>query len=177
MSAETAESFTADTVSHMFKQKESFLPSSCLENGLKQANFDKFRVISPRLRATFADGYGFLFGGSVYILDWDSFDVNILINKPNDLPTTVTIAIYTQKFSISTMLKDLFEMDISAVPVLGTVEVRNLAFSLSTGDVETPLTVLDIGSEDIFDIPYRKGLKVSARDDKSYSCKTPWGLL
>ena len=144
----------------MFKRKDSFLPSTCLKNQLQQASFDKFTVINPRLRATFADGYGFLFAGSVRILDWDPFDVNVLINKPNDLPTTVTIAIYTQKFSISTMLKDLFEMDITAVPVLGTVEVRNLAFSLSTGDVETPLTVLDIGSEDIFDIPYRKGLKV-----------------
>lgn len=58
------------------------------------------------------------------------------------------------------MLKDLFEIDISDVPVLGSVEVRNMAFSLSTGDVPTPLTVLEIGSEDIFDIPYQKGLKV-----------------
>jgi hypothetical protein len=61
------------------------------------------------------------------------------------------------------MLKDLFEIDISAVPVLGTAEVRNLGFSLSTGDVETPLTVLDISSEDVFELPYSKGLKVSSR--------------
>ncbi len=151
----------------MFKKEDSFLPSNCLQNQLKQANFDKFVVINPRLRATFADGYGFLFSGIIQILQWNAFDVNILINKPNDLPTTVTIAIYTDVFSISRMLKDLFEIDISAVPVLGTAEVRNLAFSFSTGDVETPLTVLDIGSEDIFHIPYRQGLKVSVKNHKS----------
>jgi hypothetical protein len=162
LSADVTETLKAYAISRMFKQEDSFLPSTCLKSQLKQANFDKFEVMNSRLRATFADGYGFLFAGSVRILDWDAFDVNILINKPNDLPTTVTIAVYTHTFSISKMLKDLFKMDISAVPVLGTVEVRNLAFSLSTGDVETPLTVLDIGSEDIFDIPYRKGLKVSA---------------
>ena len=148
----------------MFKQEDEFLPSTCMQSDLKKANFDKFVLINPRLRATFADGYGFLFGGSIRILDWDSFDVNVLINKPNDLPTTVTIAVYTHTFSISRMLKDLFKIDISSVPVLGSAEVRNLAFSLSTGDVETPLTVLDIGSEDIFDIPYRKGLKVSGNN-------------
>ena len=146
----------------MFKQEDSFLPSTGLQSQLKQANFDKFVVINPRLRATFADGYGFLFAGSVRILDWDPFDVNVLINKPNDLPTTVTIALYTDSFSISKMLKDLFEIDISAVPVLGTAEVRNLGFSLSTGDVETPLTVLDISSKDVFELPYSKGLKVSS---------------
>lgn len=131
-----------------------------MQSDLQQANFDKFDVINPRVRAVFADGYGILFAGSIHILDWDPFDVNILINKPNDLPTTVTIAVYTQSFSISKMLNDLFKIDISPVPVLGSIEVRNLAFSLSTGDVETPLTILDIGSADIFDIPYRKGLKV-----------------
>jgi hypothetical protein len=101
------------------------------------------------------------FGGSIRILDWDLFDVNILINKPSDLPTTVTIAVFTKTFSISKMLKDLFKMDISGVPVLGSAVVRNLAFSLSTGDVQTPLMVLDIGLQEIFDKPYRKGLKVS----------------
>ncbi len=146
----------------MFKQEDSFLPSTGLQSQLKQANFDKFVVIKPRLRATFANGYGFLFAGSVRILDWDPFDVSVLINKPNDLPTTVTIALYTDSFSISKMLKDLFEIDISAVPVLGTAEVRNLGFSLSTGDVETPLTVLDISSKDVFELPYSKGLKVSS---------------
>ena len=147
----------------MFKQEDSFLPSTCLKTQLKQAGFDKFTLIDPRLRATFADGYGFLFAGSIVILDWDPFDVNILINKPNDLSATVTIAVYTPRFSIGKMFKDLFEMDVSNVPVLGTVEVRNLALSLSTGDVPTPLTVLDIGSEDIFEIPYRKGVKVSVK--------------
>ena len=144
----------------MFKQEDSFLPANCLQSDLTDAGFDSFAVINPRLRAAFLDGYGFLFGGSIRIFDWDPFDVNILFNKPNDSPTTVTIAVYTAKFSISKMLKDLFKMDITSVPVLGSVEVRNLAFSLSTGDVEQPLAVLDIGSEDIFDIPYRKGLKV-----------------
>ena len=90
--------------------------------------------------------------------------MNVLINKLNDEPATVTIAVYTERFSIAKMFKDLFEMDVSGVPVLGTVEVRNLALSLSTGDVPTPLTVLDIGSEDIFDIPYRKGVKVSGKN-------------
>ena len=88
-----------------------------MQSDLKKANFDKFEVINPRLRATFSDGYDFLFGGSIRILDWDPFDVNILFNKPNDLPTTVTIAVYTETFSISKMLEDLFEIDISSVPV------------------------------------------------------------
>jgi hypothetical protein len=146
----------------MFKQVGSFLPPTSLDGQLKEAKFDKFEVIKPRIRAVFADGYGFLFGGSIRILDWDPFDVNILINKPNDLPTTVTIAVFTKTFSISKMLEDLFKMDISSVPVLGSAVVRNLAFSLSTGDVETPLTVLDIAdSDDIFDVPYSIGLKVS----------------
>ena len=147
----------------MFKQEDSFLPSTCLKTQLKRGGFDKFTLIDPRLRATFADGYGFLFAGTIRILDWDPFDVNILINKPNDLPATVTIAVYVHRFSIGKVFKDLFEMDVSNVPVLGTVEVRNLALSLSTGDVPNPLTVLDIGSEDIFEIPYRKGVKVSVK--------------
>ena len=145
----------------MFKQEDDFLPSSCQTGDLERANFDKFTLINPRLRAAFTEGYGFLFGGSIQILDWDPFDVNILINKPNDQPTTVTVAVYTQVFSISKMLRDLFKIDIATIEVLGNAEIRNLGFSISTGDVETPLTVLDIGSEDIFDIPYRKGLKVS----------------
>ena len=145
----------------MFKQEDSFLPAKCSNSDLINAGFDSFTVINPRLRAAFVDGYGFLFGGSTRILDWDPFDVNILFNKHKDSPTTVTIAVYTAKFSISKMLKDLFKMDIKSVPVLGSAEVRNLAFTLSTGDVKQPLVVLDIGSEDIFNVPYRKGLKVS----------------
>ncbi|CAB3996011.1 Hypothetical predicted protein [Paramuricea clavata] len=159
--ADAKDNLTAATISRMFKREVSFLPAHCLQSDLKKANFDKFVLIKPRLRATFADGYGFLFGGSIRILDWDPFEVNVLFNKPNDLPTTVTIAVYTKSFSISKLLEDLFEIDISEIPVLGSVEVRNLAFSLSTGDVYTPVRVLDIGSEYIFDIPYRKGLKVS----------------
>ena len=147
----------------MFKTQDKFLPSSCLTSSLESAKFDDFTLINPRLRAAFTEGYGFLFGGTIQILQWDPFDVNVLINKPNDRPTTVTIAIYTEKFSISKVLKDLFKIDITSVPVLGSVVVRNLAFSMSTGDVETPLTKLDIGSEDIFEIPYRTGLKVSRR--------------
>ena len=147
----------------MFKTQDKFLPPSCLTSSLESAKFDDFTLINPRLRAAFTEGYGFLFGGTIQILQWDPFDVNVLINKPNDRPTTVTIAIYTEKFSISKVLKDLFKIDITSVPVLGSVVVRNLAFSMSTGDVETPLTKLDIGSEDIFEIPYRTGLKVSRR--------------
>ncbi|CAB4004337.1 Hypothetical predicted protein [Paramuricea clavata] len=160
--ATVTENLNAAAISSMFKQEDSFLPSTSLDGPLKEAKFDKFEVIKPRIQAIFADGYGFLFSGSIRILDWDLFDVNILINKPNDLPTTVTIAVFTKTFSISKMFKDLFKMDISDVPVLGSAVVRNLAFSLSTGDVDTPLTVLDIGdSDDIFEVPYSKGLKVS----------------
>ena len=148
----------------MFQQEGSFLPSTGMKTSKKRGDFDKFTLVKPRLRATLRDGYGFLFAGSIRILDWDPYDVNVLINKQNDLPATVTIAVYIPKFSIGKMFKDLFEMDVSNVPVLGTVEVRNLALSLSTGDVPAPLEVLDIGSEDI---PYRKGVKVSNENSKS----------
>ena len=160
MTAEATADFDATSIRRMFKQKDNFLPSSCLRTQLKQASFDTFTLRNPRIRATFADGYGFLFAGSIVILDWDPFEVNVLINKQNDLPATVTIAVYIHRFSISKMFKDLFEMDINGVPVLGGVIVRNLALCLSTGDVLAPLTVLELGSEDIFDIPYRKGVKV-----------------
>ena len=145
----------------MFKQEDSFLPSTDTKTQLKKGGFDKFTLIKPRLKATFTEGYGFLFAGSIRILNWDPYDINVLINKQNDLPATVTIAVYIPKFSIGKMLKDLFEMDVSGVPVLGTVEVRNLALYLSTGDVKKPLEVLDIGSKDIFSTPYCKGVKVS----------------
>ena len=145
----------------MFKKEDDFLPSILLKSKLKQDNFDKFKLINPRLRAAFTEGYGIVFGGSMQILDWKHFEVNILINKPNDEPTTVTIAVFIPSFSVPKLLNDLFEIDISNVPVLGNATVRNLAFSMSTNNVETPLTVLDIGSEYSFDIPYREGLKVS----------------
>lgn len=163
MTAEANADFDATSISRMFKQEDNFLPSSCLTTQLKQASFDTFTLINPRIRATFADGYGFLFAGSIQILEWDPLDVNVLINKHNDLPVTVTIAAYIHRFSISKMFKDLFEMDISSIPVLGAAQVRNLALCLSTGDVPAPLTVLELGSEDVFDIPYRKGLKVKHR--------------
>ncbi|XP_028405118.1 uncharacterized protein LOC114527617 [Dendronephthya gigantea] len=156
--AEATGNISATYIKQMFNREDSFLPANSLQTDLTKAGFDSFMVINPRLRAAFLDGYGFLFGGSVKILDWEPFDVNVLFNQASDSPTTVTIAVYTAKFSISKMLKDLFRMDITSVPVFGSIEVKNFAFFMSTGDVAEPLEVLDIGSEEA---PYSKGLKAS----------------
>ena len=162
LSASTENSISASDVARLFNTGgDSFLPATGLEDKLEAAKLNTFSIGQPRINAVFTEGWGFMFGGRITILSWDPFDVNLLINKPNDKPMSVTIALYTPTFLLSKMFSDLFDIDVGSVPVIGTAEIQNLALVISTQEVETPLVSLDLGYTDMFDLPYRKGVKAT----------------
>ena len=158
MSASTENSIKASDVASLFNTGDSFLPATGLEDKLKAAKLNTFSIGQPRISAVFTDGWGFMLGGNITILSWDQFDVNLLINKPNDKPMSVTIVVYTPTFLLSKMFSDLFGIDLGSVPVIGTAEIKNLALVISTQEVETLLVAPDLGYTDMLELPYRKGV-------------------
>lgn len=144
----------------------SLLPTGRLGDGLKKAGLDRFSLqgVKAVVHST-EKGYAVALSGQPTISGWGSFKMHVMHHQyEGTREGVVTIATVFDSFKLSDLIKRLTGIDMSNVPVLGSITIPKIGLVISTGDVNPNLVPDVIGKDSVLThaLPFPGGVSVVA---------------
>ena len=121
---------------------QQLLPSGT-EAALNQAGFDGLRLRNVAVTGSYdrtSNNFAFCFTGTPTISGWGQYRMHLLYHRYNGgAKQAVTLAVDFGSFQLSNLIKTVSGLDVSSVPLLGTVIVPDLGLLVSTANVSPNL--------------------------------------
>ena len=152
---------------------EAILPDGPVKSTLEKSGLDEFSLENTRFRARYSklEGFALALSGRPTIADWSAFDMTVLFHRYRSVPwreglamNVVTMATILDSFRLSTVVKTLVGLDVSEIPVLGSLVVPRLGVVVSTDDVAPNLLPEVVDDPLLWDAqPFSKGVTLVTR--------------
>ena len=119
---------------------EALLPAE-MEGPLRAAGLDRFSLQNSRFVGTYGvDGFAIGLSGNPTITGWGSFRCHLLVTRYKktalqNARTAVTIAINLPSFSLAGLIKKISGLDVTDVPLIGSLTVPETGLIISTGSL------------------------------------------
>ena len=137
---------------------------------LKNAGFDQLSLqqVKAVVRYQAEKGYAVALSGRPTITGWGGFTMHVIFHQyegDNGNEGVVTLAIELDRLKVSDVIARIIGVNISAVPVLGSVTSPKTGLVISTGQVHQNLLPGLIGSDSILNHaqPFPKGVSLVAQ--------------
>ena len=145
---------------------QQLLPSGA-EAALNDAGFDSFSLQNVAVTGSFDrtnNNFAFCFTGTPTISGWGQYNMHLLYHRYNGgAKQVVTLGVDFGSFQLSNLIQTVSGLDVSSVPLLGTVTVPDLGLLVSTGDVSPNLLPDCIEGILSATEPYPEGLSIVAQ--------------
>ncbi|XP_065829763.1 uncharacterized protein [Oscarella lobularis] len=145
---------------------QQLLPSGA-EAALKQAGFNSFSLQNVAMTGSYDrtnNNFAFCFTGTPTISGWGQYRMHLLYHRYNGgAKQAVTLGVDFGSFQLSNLIKTVSGLDVSSVPLLGTVTVPDLGLLVSTADVSPNLLPDCVEGILKNTEPYPKGLSMVAQ--------------
>lgn len=118
----------------------ALLPSGPLETPLQNGGLGTFSLQQTTAMIKYDKAKGYVVGlkGRPTIEGWGGFQMTVILHKyANTGQSVVTMALSVDSFKLSDLIKKLSGVDISSIPVLGTLTIPTIGVVVSTGTVTT----------------------------------------
>ena len=140
----------------------ALLPSGPLEDALKGADLEGFKIINPRITMRFADTFVTKVSGMAVIGDWVQSEVEVIIGKVKSGPMIMATGIKLAKIRFSDIVKKLTnnKIDITVIPGISILDGSEIAIVFSSEEIPKSMDYMDFTMPMLSEIPIFDGISL-----------------